>query len=227
MLIHRRLVSDRLSLPRQHCRLRCAARDQLRFSIGRRWSRGPLRWGRHAGYWCAGPLSVGGTGYCSMNGAAEIYPLNDSASPCGWPSLRWTIVYAVSGSINTSDAEHKEIKPEPISDVDLRAVARVKPKLYRFKDAVEKKGEVARWHYGYIAQDWIEAYKAEGLDPGKHGAFCRDLIKIGGEHTITPIHHLMRMMGSSGNINWDCAMTSVSFYRSRHCTAKSPNSNPS
>ena len=43
-----------------------------------------------------------------------------------------------------------------------------------FGDAVEKKGDDARTHFGIIAQDLKDAFTAEGLDASKYGMFCSD-----------------------------------------------------
>jgi hypothetical protein len=47
-------------------------------------------------------------------------------------------------------------------------------KKYRFKDAVASKGENARIHVGWIAQDVQSAFAAEGLDASDYGMFCSD-----------------------------------------------------
>ena len=43
---------------------------------------------------------------------------------------------------------------------------------FKFKDAVAKKGDKARIHFGIIAQDLEDAFKAEGLDASKYAMFC-------------------------------------------------------
>ena len=42
---------------------------------------------------------------------------------------------------------------------------------FRWIDAVEKKGDDARIHFGIIAQDLQDAFTAEGLDAGRYGMF--------------------------------------------------------
>ena len=43
---------------------------------------------------------------------------------------------------------------------------------YRWKDKVAEKGDKARIHFGIIAQDLQDAFKAEGLDANKYAMFC-------------------------------------------------------
>ena len=44
-------------------------------------------------------------------------------------------------------------------------------KKFRWKNAVEDKGDDARIHFGIIAQDLQAAFEAEGLDAGRYGMF--------------------------------------------------------
>lgn len=102
-------------------------------------------------------------------------PTTDNVRALGTASFRYTEVYAVNGTINTSDASQKQQVRE-LSDVEQRVAQRVKKLIRAFKwnDAVEAKGEAARIHFGVIAQDVQEAFAAEGLDASKYGLFCSD-----------------------------------------------------
>ena len=105
----------------------------------------------------------------------EIYGYPDNTLKCGYPSYRWTVVYAVSGTINTSDANQKQ----QIRSLDAKekAVAtRIKGliKAFKWNDSVVEKGDGARIHVGVIAQDVQAAFTAEGLDPNRYGMFCSD-----------------------------------------------------
>ena len=42
---------------------------------------------------------------------------------------------------------------------------------FRWRDAVEAKGDDARTHFGIIAQDLQAAFAAEGLDAGDYAMF--------------------------------------------------------
>jgi hypothetical protein len=106
---------------------------------------------------------------------AELYAYPDNTAKCGYPSYRWTVVYAVSGTINTSDANQKQ----QIRSLDAKekAVAtRIKGliKAFKWNDSVAEKGDGARIHVGVIAQDVQAAFTAEGLDSSRYGMFCSD-----------------------------------------------------
>ena len=101
--------------------------------------------------------------------------ISDGALALGAASYRWATVYATSGSINTSDRNEKQ-DIEELTDAEKKVAVAAKGLLrkYKFKDAVEKKGDDARTHFGIIAQDLEDAFTAEGLDASKYGVFCSD-----------------------------------------------------
>ena len=109
-----------------------------------------------------------------------LRPFDDNARPLGSSSNRWTEVFAVSGTINTSDQNEKQ----DIADLDAtekRVAVAIKSKLkkFRFKDAVQKKGDAARVHVGVMAQEVKAAFEAEGLDAHRYGMFCEDTLEDG------------------------------------------------
>lgn len=108
------------------------------------------------------------------------YPSKNNALSSGTTSHRWKAVYAVNGTIQTSDENLKEEIGE-IPEAVFKAWANVKFVQYKFKDAVKEKGENARYHIGLIAQRIVAAFKAEGLDAFAYGLVCRDVLKKGGE----------------------------------------------
>jgi hypothetical protein len=99
----------------------------------------------------------------------------DNTISCGSASFRYTIVYATTGTINTSDANYKE-QIQSLEAAELRVATAVKGliKKFKWKDAVAKKGDAARIHVGVIAQEVEAAFVAEGLDPTKYALFCED-----------------------------------------------------
>ena len=107
--------------------------------------------------------------------ATQFRPVADNNLTLGGPSFRWSTVYAASGSINTSDATTKQ-DIEVISEAETRVALACKGLMrkFRFIDAVEKKGDDARIHFGIIAQDLQAAFVAEGLDPNQYAMFCSD-----------------------------------------------------
>jgi len=108
--------------------------------------------------------SNGGSG--SETGA--FYPSLDNKTSCGTGGNRWSVVYAGTGAINTSDRNTKE-EIEDLSEAELRVAKAVKGLVKKFKF----KGRV-RKHVGVIAQDVQDAFSAEGLDAAEYGLFCSD-----------------------------------------------------
>ena len=56
----------------------------------------------------------------------------------------------------------------------MRAWAKVSYSQYKFNDAVQMKGNDARWHFGVIAQEVKAAFESEGLDAFEYGVLCYD-----------------------------------------------------
>lgn len=123
-------------------------------------------------------FATGGT-YPGTGGAvvdtSSLRPWTDNAYTCGNGAFRWSEVYAVNGTINTSDGTEKQQVRE-LSESEQRVAQRVKKLIRAFKwnDAVAAKGEGARTHFGVIAQDVQAAFAAEGLDASQYGLFCSD-----------------------------------------------------
>lgn len=88
---------------------------------------------------------------------------------------RWNTVFAATGAINTSDARAKQ-QVRSLDEAERAVAVRCKGLLraFKFNDAVDKKGDDARIHFGIIAQDLADAFRAEGLDPHKYAMFCYD-----------------------------------------------------
>jgi hypothetical protein len=132
-----------------------------------------------SGLYQSGPTTLG----VSVQGASgtiwgtnTFRPDSDNTSVLGTASFRWTQLYAVSGTINTSDKNLKTVRSEPVP-AEIRAWSRVRAKVFQWKDSIEKKGGDARMHFGYLAQDVEEAFEAEGLDAKEYGIFCMDEVR--------------------------------------------------
>lgn len=110
----------------------------------------------------------------------SIRPGADNTLALGGSALRWSTLYAGTGTINTSDADYKE-QIEPISAAAVRAVRKVRFCQFKFKDAVLAKGEGSRIHFGVIAQQVKEAFESEGLDAFAYGVLCLDEWEADGE----------------------------------------------
>lgn len=105
--------------------------------------------------------------------AATLRPAVDGGPSLGTASFKFSVVYAATGTINTSD-EHYKRQIRPIDEAALRAWAKVEYMQYKMADAVEEKGDSARWHFGLIAQRVQEAFESEGLNAMDYGLLCYD-----------------------------------------------------
>jgi hypothetical protein len=105
----------------------------------------------------------------------RIEPIVDAVSDLGRSSSRWKDIYATNAVINTSDDRSKE-QSVSISGQEQLVATQLKGmmKRFKFKDAVSEKGESARWHFGVIAQEVIQAFSDHGLDAYRYGIVCFD-----------------------------------------------------
>ena len=99
----------------------------------------------------------------------------DNTQDLGWSGVRWRTVYAGTGAINTSDVRLKQ-QIRTLSDAERAVAVRCKSliRAFKFNDAVELKGDGARWHFGVIAQDVKAAFEAEGLVAEDYALLCYD-----------------------------------------------------
>ena len=106
--------------------------------------------------------------YYFMN-TGSFSPFTDNTSSCGQSvGRRWTAVYAVNGTIQTSDAREKtDITP---SALGLDFINKLKPVSYRWKvgqnnieDEKVVPREGRRIHYGLIAQEVKETIDSLGV----------------------------------------------------------------
>jgi hypothetical protein len=111
-------------------------------------------------------------GLIFSNNGATIAPSSNGGISLGSSSLRWNDVYATNGTIQTSDRNEKQDIAE-LSDAEQRVAVAAKGLMrkFRWRDAVEAKGDDARTHFGIIAQDLQAAFAAEGLDAGDYAMF--------------------------------------------------------
>jgi len=99
----------------------------------------------------------------------------DNTQTLGGASNRWSVVYAGTGTINTSDAREKTPVNELTAD-ELNAAKQLSKEIgtYQFLSAVAKKGDAARKHVGMTVQRAIEIMEANNLDPFAYGFICYD-----------------------------------------------------
>ena len=103
----------------------------------------------------------------------SLGPADDNAKAAGTPAQRYSVVYAGTGTINTSDGREKTT-PLPIDDAVLDAWGDVQLVAFRWLTQLQEKGESARWHFGVIAQQVRDAFAARGLDGTRYGLLCYD-----------------------------------------------------
>jgi hypothetical protein len=108
-----------------------------------------------------------------LNTNGALLPGRDNTSTLGSSTARWSQVYAGTPSVNTSDLREKRDVTDP-DEALFQAWKRVGFKLFRFNEAYASKGEKARIHVGFIAQDIQRAFADQGLDPARYGLFCHD-----------------------------------------------------
>ena len=139
-------------------------------------------WDSGSGTWSLDLLEVGGNGQVVVPGVltvgtvgSNLIPSTDNTRTLGSAALAYSVVYARTGAINTSDATLKRdfrnlTAAEIAAGRDLaRAIV-----VYRWRDAVDEKGEAAREHIGPTVQRAIEIMQAHGLDPFNYGFICHD-----------------------------------------------------
>lgn len=115
-------------------------------------------------------MTVGGN--LSVSGGAA--PEYDGAGSLGYSNYRWSVVYAQTGTISTSDREKKTEISYALDRYDA-LFARLRPVCYRLKD-----GTSGRVHTGLIAQDVEQALAACGLTGQDFAAFVRSPREGGG-----------------------------------------------
>lgn len=95
---------------------------------------------------------------------AAVHPAGDNVQNLGLGSFRWAVVYAGTGTINTSDEREKEWRGG-LNEAELRAAKRIVGELgfYRWIDAIAAKGDAARLHFGARAQQVWSIMADEGL----------------------------------------------------------------
>ena len=85
----------------------------------------------------------------------------------------WNNCYLANAPIIVSDTRAKT-QTQDVDDKLLDAWANVEIKTYKMISAVEKKGEKARYHTGYLAQDIQAECEKQGVNASDYGLFCYD-----------------------------------------------------
>jgi hypothetical protein len=118
--------------------------------------------------WAGGAVKVQAT-------VAGFEPLTDNTLTLGSALARWSVVYAGTGTINTSDEREKQdIKDLSTAEKQVAVAIKGLIKSFRFKEAVAQKGNKARIHFGVMAQQVGQAFKDANLNPDDYALFCYD-----------------------------------------------------
>ena len=108
-------------------------------------------------------LVIGGN-----SNTARVLPATDNVGYIGESVHRWQAIYAVTGSIQTSDEREKtEIKETTLG---LNFIKDLKPVSYKWIDGEQQnKGKDEREHQGLIAQQVAETVEKHGIDKNTFG----------------------------------------------------------
>jgi hypothetical protein len=124
---------------------------------------------------------ISGPEFSVVLGGADFVPGTitgaalDNSISLGAVGRRWSVVYAGTGTINTSDAREKTSVDELTAD-ELSAAKQLSKEIgtYKFLSAIAQKGDAARKHVGMTVQRAIEIMEANNLDPFAYGFICYD-----------------------------------------------------
>lgn len=105
----------------------------------------------------------------------SMYPQPTNTMALGDPSGLWTVVYAATGTINTSDAR-KKTEVRAFTDNEILASKALSKEIgvFKFLSAIADKDTEARDHIGMTVQRAIEIMRSNGLDPFGYGFICHD-----------------------------------------------------
>ena len=94
--------------------------------------------------------------------SSRMRPAVDNQQDIGDPSFRVKMLYLANSPSVTSDDRYKQYNN--IEDSEIRVAEKLKVRKFKYNEAIEAKGELARVHFGYSAQEVISAFESEGLD---------------------------------------------------------------
>jgi hypothetical protein len=109
------------------------------------------------------------------NTSGALYPGANGTQQLGISGQGWSEVFASNGTINTSDARVKT-EVRNLTDSELAAAKQLAKEIgvFKFLNAVAKKGESARSHIGMTVQRAMEIMQSHGLDAMAYGFVCYD-----------------------------------------------------
>lgn len=99
----------------------------------------------------------------------SLAPIVNDKMALGSPAYKWKQLYAISGTINTSDRNEKKDIEILDNELSERFLMSLNPVSYKFIN-----GESGRTHYGFIAQDVEDTLNSLGLTAMDFAGFCKD-----------------------------------------------------
>ncbi|WP_241696782.1 tail fiber/spike domain-containing protein [Citrobacter freundii] len=136
-----------------------------------------------------GDLKIGG-----YNG---FMPDTDNTNALGYSSNRWSVVYAATGTIITSDETLKVKTLATNESAEREAANEIRKNIirYKFTDAIELKGEEsARVHFGVGAQTVGEIMRKYDLNPDDYAFWCKNKTNEGDRYGIRYEELIMFLM---------------------------------
>lgn len=119
-------------------------------------------------------FTTGGVVRWLIDSAGHFWPASDNSYSVGTPSNRCSVIYAATGTINTSDEREKTFLQIDQSEKEAALEIKANLRKFKFNSSIEEKGENARIHFGASAQQVGDIMKSHGLDPNKYGFYCYD-----------------------------------------------------
>lgn len=110
----------------------------------------------------------------SLNIDATVAPQIANTYTVGTSLRPWAGGFTQTAFTVTSDENYKT-SPLEITDAMLDAAAEVDWCMFQYLDRIEAKGEdQARWHFGAMAQRFVEAFERHGLNAHDYAFICYD-----------------------------------------------------
>jgi len=118
--------------------------------------------------------AIGGVGKFTVD-PTNVRSNSDNSILLGTAAFRWSVVYAGTGTISTSDAREKtEVREFNIAEIRAATQLSREIGVYQWLASVAAKGDAARAHIGLTVQRAIEVMRLHGLDPFAYGFICYD-----------------------------------------------------
>lgn len=130
----------------------------------------------------------------------SVGPIGDNTKSNGTAANRWSVVYAGTGTINTSDAREKN-EVRSLTENEIQAAQALSKEIgaYKFLSSIAEKGDAAREHIGMTVQRAIEVMESFNLNPFNYGFICYDEWDQQTE-TIPAVEAVDAVLDEAGNI---------------------------